>query len=108
LAQWRRRNPTQPLYFGYFGTTDPAVYGIDYLNLPGGFWLGPQFTWPDTRAPGVVVISATLLQGVNTPPSLRYYYAPLRSLRPREILGGSIYLFDLPLPAGVELKLPSR
>jgi hypothetical protein len=108
LAEWRRRNPTTKLYLRYFGTTDPAVYGIDYLNLPGGFWMGPPITWPDTKQPGVIAISTTLYQGVHSPGSLRYYYAPLRNLPPREILNDSIQLFDLPLPEGVELRLPGQ
>ena len=56
----------------------------------------------------MLAISATPLQGVGLPPSLRNYYAPLRTLQPLAVLGGSIYVYALPLPPGHELRLPTR
>ena len=108
LALWQQRNPASgPLHLCYFGTTDPHVYGIDYVQLPGGFWMGPPHEWVSGRGTsGVLAISATPLQGVNVPPSLRGYYAPLRDVRPLAVLGGSIYVYPLPLPPGIELKRP--
>ncbi len=108
LAAWQARNHDELLHLCYFGTTDPAVYGIDYVNLPGGFWLNETYQWIDPRGRGVVAISATPLQGVNVPPSLRAYYAPLRDVEPLEVLGGSIYLYRLPLPPDVDLRRPTR
>jgi hypothetical protein len=101
LADWLRKNPPQHLYLGYFGTVDPAAYGIDqYTNLPGGFWLGPPYAMPDLRKPGVIAISANLLQGNNIPPGLGEYYARLQALKPRAVLGGgSIYVYDFPTPS---------
>jgi hypothetical protein len=93
VAHWQQRNPDTTLYLGYFGSTDPQVYGIRYINIPGGFVLNPDYEWPPQRG-GVIAISATLLQGVNCPPSCRVFYARLRELPPREILGDTIYLFD--------------
>jgi hypothetical protein len=92
LAQWRRENPDEPFYLCYFGMADPAYYGIDYINLPGGYRYGPPPQFP--AAPGVIAISATHLQGIHLDPALRNYYAPLRRARPLEVLGGSIYLFN--------------
>jgi hypothetical protein len=97
LAEWRRKNLETTLYMAYFGSADPAFYGItDYINLPGGFWMNRNFQWLDPARPGVVAISANVLQGNNLPPSLAAAFAPFRSQRPREVLGGSIYLFDFP------------
>ena len=97
LGEWRRRNPHVRLYLCYFGSADPAAYGIDdYVNLPPGFWLGPAYQFPSPSSPGVVAISATYLQGNHMQEELRRHYAPLRELRPREVLGGSIYLYDYP------------
>jgi hypothetical protein len=109
-ALWQQRHPASaPLYFCFFGTTDPNVYGIDYLRLPGGFWMGPPIQWTDGQdASGALAISATLLQGVHVPPSMRFYYAPLRELAPHAVLGGSIYVYPLPLPGGTRLALPTR
>ncbi len=57
-------NHTQPVYLAYFGTDDPAHYGIDAERLPG---------YPDWRKhkyyslqPGYYAISATLHQTLYT------------------------------------------
>ncbi len=58
-------SPTAPAYLSYFGTGDPAYYGIGTRRLPG---------YPDTGASldrlplagGVYCISATMLQQVYT------------------------------------------
>jgi hypothetical protein len=96
VLEWQQKNPGVPLYLGYQGVVDPQFYGIDYINIPGGFFLNPRWEWPPSR-PGVIAISATLLQGVNCPPSCRAYYAPLRQRTPRAVLGDTIYLYDWPL-----------
>jgi hypothetical protein len=92
LAEWRQENPDCRLYLSYFGLADPAYYGIDYINLPGGYRYGPPVQLP--TAPGIIAISATHLQGIHFDSALREYYAPLRRIRPLSILGSSIYLFD--------------
>ncbi len=113
LADWQRRHPDVKLYLAYFGTADPEYYGIRYTNIPDGYWAGPppqQIT-----SPGVIAISATTLQG---PYAARIngecIYSRLWSLRPIEVLGGSIYLFRYParpedyLPADQRLINPGR
>ena len=102
LAQWQQQHPDEKLYLAYFGTADPAAYGIRYTNIPTGYWLGPPPESPSS--PGVIAISATILQGPYLPrqkgqPS----YAPLWNLEPIEILGGSIYLFRFPPQAQDQL-----
>ena len=92
LADWRQKNPDGNLYLCYFGMADPAYYGIDYINLPGGYRYGPPVKFP--TGPGIIAISATHLQGIHLDLALRDYYAPLRHARPIAVLGGSIYLFD--------------
>jgi hypothetical protein len=95
VAEWQQKHPGIFLYLGYMGSADPAFYGIRYTNIPGGFMINPRREWPPSR-PGVIAISAMLLQGVNCPPICRTYYAPLRDREPRQILGDSIYLYDWP------------
>jgi hypothetical protein len=92
LADWRQKNPDGNLYLCYFGMADPAYYGIDYINLPGGYRYGPPVKFP--TGPGIIAISATHLQGIYLDPALQSYYEPLRRARPMTVLGGSIYLFD--------------
>src|SRR5262249_52866063 len=93
LAAWQREHPEVPLALAYFGTADPAHYGIRYTNLPGGNALGPE-PRPPSR-PGVVAISATILQGLRVPGGADPY-APFRVRQPIAVLGGSIYLYALP------------
>jgi dolichyl-phosphate-mannose-protein mannosyltransferase len=94
LAAWQREHPETPLSLAYFGTADPAHYGIRYANLPGGYALGPPPQLPSR--PGVVAISATNLQGVRTAAGIADLYAPFRNLEPIAVLGGSIYLYTAP------------
>jgi hypothetical protein len=96
VAEWQRRHPTTALYLGYMGGVDPAFYGIEYVNIPGGFMLNPNAQWPPTSS-GAVAISATLLQGVNCPSQCIELYAPFRARRPREIIGDTIYVYDWPM-----------
>jgi hypothetical protein len=102
LAQWQHNHPDHTLYLSYFGTADPAHYGIHYLNLPGGELFGPA-QLPTT--PSVIAISATNLQGIYPAKdfNLQTLYAPLRNAKPIDVLGGSIYLFDYPLSDGAGL-----
>ncbi|MDQ3439655.1 MAG: hypothetical protein M3478_04835 [Planctomycetota bacterium] len=93
LAKWQREHaPGKPLYLAYFGTADPAFYGIRYINLPGGYRFGPPPRWPD--APGVIAISASVLQGPRLPPRLRELYGRIARHEPIAVLGGgTIYVY---------------
>jgi hypothetical protein len=46
---------------------------------------------------GVIAISATNLQGIYPSKDfdLQKLYAPLRAMKPIDVMGGSIYLFDV-------------
>ena len=92
LAHWQAAHPNTRLYLCYSGSSDPAAYGVDYINMPKGYFLNPQSQMPDK--PGVIAVSAMRLQGVYLEDDLRAYYTSLAKQRPREVLGGSIYLFD--------------
>ena len=93
LAEWQKRNPDVPLYLSYFGMVDPAFYKIRYLNMPGGYILNPQVFAPPRD--GVLAVSATNLQCVYMAPPFVADYERLRAMEPTEILGGTIYVYDL-------------
>ncbi len=119
IVRWQQQHPKDKLYLTYFGPGDPASYGIRCINLPGGAYYEPRGSLDE---PGVVAISATCLQGVrfNADHVADYleWMDPLaahqvsqieneternqacadafRHLKPREVLNGSIYLFDWP------------
>lgn len=100
LAEWQRGHPGVPIYLSYFGYEDPAFYHIRYTPLPGGYHYDPAPKFPDRYERCVLAISATNLQGVLEPPELREFYQRCRGLKLREILGGTIYLFDYDPSAG--------
>lgn len=67
LKRWLDRNNSvgEPTFLAYFGTDDPAAYGIKATRLPGFFEV-PRAPYPLT--PGIYAISASLLQSVYTRP----------------------------------------
>ena len=102
LAEWQREHPNELLYLDYFGTADPAAYGVRalYIDQPGAW---PPWPWVpktrDLRAPGTLAISATNLQGIYAAPEVRQSYEKaFGPVPPKQILGGTIYLYDWPLP----------
>lgn len=94
LGQWRKSHPNKKLYLLYFGTADPAYYGIDYTNLPGSYMLGPLMIPPST--PGIIAASATDMQGIYMDDAEHQAYGWMLRTKPIKILGGSIYLFEWP------------
>jgi hypothetical protein len=86
LRDWQRDNPGQTLYLSYFGTADPAFYGIRAIHLENGYFLAEQKG--RIEGPGVLAISATHLQGIYTPP-WQGLPAPFADL------GGTIYLYRI-------------
>jgi len=97
LAAWQADHPSTTLYLDYFGTADPSVYGIRYINTGAGYGFLTKSIYPDQ--PGVIAVSATHLQGVYVKESYIDFYDMLRKQTPQEVLGGSIYLYKWPLPA---------
>jgi hypothetical protein len=102
LAEWQKGHPTDKLYFSYFGMADPKAYGIDFVNLPGGWPFSPV-SEPDVNQSGVIAISATNLQGIYVgQPMVDWYKKQLKGEKPFRILNGTIYLFSWPPRASEE------
>jgi len=95
LAAWRKAHPDGQLYLCYFGMADPRAYGIDFVNLPGGWPLLPAVSQLSAD-PGTFAISATNLQGIYLGQLADQYRNALRGEKPFKILNGTIYLFTWP------------
>lgn len=70
LAEWVRRNNSgpaaQPLYLSYFGSGEPAYYGIPATRMLTLNLTNQPLRWYEPRG-GVYAISATMLQQVYSP-----------------------------------------
>jgi hypothetical protein len=95
LAAWRKGHPDGQLLLCYFGMADPRAYGIDFVNLPGGWPFVPA-AHKITDDPGVLAISATNLQGIYLGDLAKRYHEALNGEKPFKILNGTIYLFTWP------------
>jgi hypothetical protein len=94
LATWAREHPNVTLSLAYFGTAAPEAYGLKCIHLQGTSYSRTPIVV--TPPPGVVAISATHLQEVYLKASERGVYELFRRLRPREVLGGTLFLYNWP------------
>jgi 4-amino-4-deoxy-L-arabinose transferase-like glycosyltransferase len=92
VAQWQRQHPDDTLYLLYFGSADPAYYGIQHYTV-GGFATRPPTVARGKRA--VEAISATVLQGTYSSEQKRRQLQRFTQQQPLAVLGGSIYLFEV-------------
>ena len=96
LAAWQRAHPAEALYLAYFGQADPAHYGIRARKLPITSPTEPGTALPVPGERATLAISATQLQGIYIwDPWLERFYEAARRQRPKAVLGGTIYLFDV-------------
>jgi len=95
LARWQQINPNRQMYLCYLGFPEPHYYNIHYVNLPGSHTEN-DMPIPEIDANPVVAISAELLQGGGIDPATMQLYEPFRHIKPIEVLGGAIFIFDAP------------
>jgi hypothetical protein len=95
LAKWQSENADRAMYLCYFGYADPRFYKIKYINTPGSYAPSDQSPTSAGISP-VLAISATSLQGTYMKPRDFALFEPFRHATPIGVLGGSIYLFEVP------------
>jgi hypothetical protein len=83
LREYQQQHPNETLHVAYFGTMDPALYGIRYIPLE-----------PNERVSGTVVVSATHLSGqlLDDPNSYRW----LTQYPEVAMLDHSLHVFKIP------------
>ena len=92
LKHWMDRNGVSEINLSYFGTADPAYYGIRCTYLTGGpFYAEPQVSAP--QLPGYVAVSLTNLRGVYFNEETRHYYERLLERKPVARIGHSIHIY---------------
>jgi hypothetical protein len=93
LAVWMRTNRVPRLKLSYFGSADPAYYGIDSSALPG--YTSPHAAHLTREiSPGdILAVSVTNLQGVYLETEDRTLMERIRSLEPVGRAGWSIRIY---------------
>jgi hypothetical protein len=95
LAAWRADHLDRPLYLDYFGLIRPESFGIDYRPLSSSPW-HDRARLPDPARPAWVAITASKLQGIESP-GLRPFLKYFRAAEPAIVLNGTIFIYDWPL-----------
>ncbi len=94
LKKWMDQQGIQQINLAYFGTADPAYYGMQCTYLPGSpFFAQNQNSLP--QLPGYVAISDTVLMGVYLNPAWRAFYKPLLKMQPVADIGYSIRVYKV-------------
>jgi len=92
LKRWMDEGGVSHVNLAYFGSADPAYYGIACTHLPGA----PTFALPlimKPELPGYVAISATVLSGVYLPPPWRLFYRGFQERTPVARIGNTILVY---------------
>jgi hypothetical protein len=111
LKAWMNARGVAHVNLAYFGTADPAYYGINCTYLPGS----PSFASDlvaRPRLPGFVAISGTILTGVYLDPRWRLFYRPFWDLEPAAVIGNTMRVYwverwpeDRPSAAAADVHL---
>jgi hypothetical protein len=83
LRKYQTQHPNETIRLAYFGTIDPALYGIRYVPLA-----------PGEHVTGTVVVSATHLSGQLLDDPTGYHWA--LQYPQREILDHALHVFEVP------------
>lgn len=95
LRRWMQRHQVQHINLCYFGTADPAYYGIQCTHLPGSFMFADAAA---PKLPGYVAVSETNLRGVYFAEELRAFYRPLMTREPVAVIGHTIRVYWIETP----------
>ncbi len=93
LKAWMDGHGVSRIRLSYFGSADPAYYGIEADLLPGYMAPHPTHVTREVRPGDVVAVSATNLQGVYLDPADRPLMELFRSRKPLARIGYSIFIY---------------
>jgi hypothetical protein len=97
LRSWLNDNGEPHIKLAWFGSADPAYYGISYDPLPGlphhfDLWQDLPFD-PSSPDPGVYAISVSILQELHRRDEDKTAFAWFRDREPDDRVGYSILLY---------------
>lgn len=108
LKVWMDSRGVTRINLAYFGTSDPAYYGIEWTPLPGS---GVGAAGQRPELPGYVAISATIQSGVYLPRRWRLFLRGFARMTPRATIGRTIRVYwveDWPEPPVPSEWTPAR
>jgi len=82
LRNYQQQHPNEPFHLAYFGSIDPALYGIQAAPLP-----------PHEPTKGTLVVSPTLLSGQTLSDLDTYHW--LWPYEPQNIIDHALWLYNL-------------
>lgn len=88
LRRFMEEENVSAVQLSYFGSADPAAYGVHYVPLPSFFDLPPGTT--SGEAPRFIAVSATNLVGGYVDGA----FAPFRTREPYRVLGHTVYIYE--------------
>ena len=99
LRKWVNDHNVETVRLSWFGTADPAYYGIDYEPLPGlprhfNLWWDVPFN-PADPEPGVYAISVSNIWELPLQDE-KYVFPWFRARRPDDRVGYSILIYRVP------------
>ena len=93
LGAWCRAHDVRTVKLAYFGTADPAHHGVPAVLIPGQSLPRPAAWVREVRPGDVVVVSATLLQGIYVEPGDQSLFTLLRTKTPVARVGHSLFVY---------------
>jgi hypothetical protein len=96
LAAYLHREGVHVIYLSYFGSTDPAAYGIRFHDIGSvgyAIWNSEGYAALKEEKRVLLAVSATNRQGVYYHDSGEFSW--LRIRQPAAVLGDSIYVYDI-------------
>ena len=94
LCSEMKRRGIGKIHLAYHGTTDPAIYGIDYAPYLGGM-PGPESDWIAISSYYFVGLTQRMMTPRGRTERLRLEFGPLQNRRPDAVIAGCMYLFRL-------------
>ncbi|MGA9566778.1 MAG: hypothetical protein WBS19_14735, partial [Candidatus Korobacteraceae bacterium] len=82
LRNYEQQHPNDAVRLAYFGSVNPALYGVKALPLPS-----------DDRSPGKVVIGASALSGQVLPDPNTHHW--LLNYQPTQMIDRSMFVYDI-------------
>jgi hypothetical protein len=92
-AELRRRGVGK-IHLAYHGTSDPAIYGIDYIPYMGGI-PGPESGWIAISSYYFVGLGQQMMTQRGRTERLRLDFRPLWTRKPDAVVAGCMYLYRL-------------